>query len=318
MSGHGSDPRKVVRAALVANGGIAIAKFVAAFFSDSATMLAEGVHSTADTANQALLWVGIVLSSKRATERMPFGRASEAYFWSFMVALLLFFLGGVFAIYEGVHKLQHASHVGSPWAPMAVLVVSIGLEGGSFLIALREFQKSRGKRTVMQALFDGKDPVIPIVLLEDSAAVFGLVVALTAVVITWLTGSDVADGVGSIVIGVLLCGVGLLLAKDTRSLLIGEGITPEVRAETLDLVRATPGVEQVGQLLSLHLGPDTVLLALKVRFAKGLSLSDVERVTDAIEENVRARLPMMKRIFIEPDSDYDPAKDPDAPDGALA
>ncbi len=313
MSAHGSDPKKVVRAALMANAGIAVAKFVAAFLSESTTMLAEGVHSTADTANQALLWVGIVLSSKRATDRFPFGRASEAYFWSFIVALLLFFLGGIFAIYEGFHKLQHASPVGSPWAPIAVLVVSIGLEGGSFLVALREFQKSRGKRTIRQALFDGKDPVIPVVLLEDSAAVIGLVVALAAVIIASLTGNDAADGIGSIVIGTLLCGVGILLAVDTRSLLIGEGITPEARAETIAVVEATPGVEAVRQLLSLHMGPETVLLALKVRFVAGLSLEEAEKVIDVVEENIRVKLPMMKRIFIEPDSDYDLAKDAEAP-----
>lgn len=316
MGGHaGADPKKVVKAAMYANGGIAIAKFIAAYLSGSTTMLAEGVHSVADTANQGLLLVGILLSSRKADERFPMGRASESYFWSFIVALLLFFLGGVFAIYEGVHKLQHVGEEahGIPWAPMAVLVVSIGLEGGSFLVAWREFQKSRGKQSYREALFGGKDPVIPVVLLEDTGAIVGLVVALVAVVVGWLTGSGVADGVGSIVIGALLCIIGVVLAKDTRSLLIGEGVSRAVKLDTIAIVEATPGVARVRQLLSLHLGPDTVLLALKVQFADGLTMAQVEKVTDALEANIREKHPSMKRIFVEADSDYDPSKDETAP-----
>lgn len=306
---------------MIANGGIAIAKFIAAYLSGSATMLAEGVHSLADTANQGLLLVGIVLSARRADERFPMGRASESYFWSFIVALLLFFLGGVFAVYEGVHKLQHLGHEehhGVPWAPMAVLGVSILLEGGSFVVAFREFQKGRGNQSFFEALFGGKDPVIPVVLLEDAGAMIGLVVALVAIVIGWLTGSEVADAVGSIVIGALLCVIGILLAKDTRSLLIGEGVSRAVKLDTIAIAEATPGVASVRQFLSLHLGPDTVLLAMKVRFAEGLSLADVEKVTDAVEASIREKHPMMKRIFVEADSDYDASKDASAPVEATA
>lgn len=315
MGGHGGgDPKKVVRAAMLANGGIAVAKFVAAYLSNSTTMLAEGVHSVADTTNQALLLVGIVLSARRADERFPMGRASESYFWSFIVALMLFFLGGVFAIYEGIHKLGHIEgESGPPWAPIIVLVVSIALEGGSFLVAFREFQKSRGTQTYREALFGGKDPVIPVVLLEDTGAIIGLLVALVAVVVGWLTKSAIADGLGSIVIGALLCIIGVLLAKDTRSLLIGEGVARPVKLETIQIIEATPGVASVRQLLSLHLGPDSVLLALKVKFSDGQSLAQVEAVTDALEANVRAKFPMMKRIFVEPDGDYDASKDADAP-----
>ena len=315
MAGHGGDPKKVVKAALLANGGIAIAKFIAAYFSGSATMLAEGVHSVADTANQALLWVGIVLSARRADERFPLGRATESYFWSFVVALLLFFLGGVFAIYEGVHKLQHPEPPGAPWVPLGVLGVSLVLEVTSFAVAWQEFQKSRGDQTLGEALFGGKDPVIPVVLLEDTGAVLGLVFAFVAVLVAWLTGSGTADGVGSIVIGVLLCTIGLFLARDTRSLLIGEGITRATRDGTIAIVEGVKGVKRVRQLLSLHLGPDTVLLALKVHFDEGLTLAEVETITDALEEAVRAKYPMMKRIFVEPDSDYDASLDADAPPG---
>ncbi len=313
MAGHGGDPKKVVKAALLANGCIAIAKFVAAYLSGSTTMLAEGVHSVADTANQALLWVGIVLSTRRADERFPLGRASESYFWSFIVALLLFFLGGVYAIYEGVHKLQDPSPPGSPWAPIGVLVVSIVVEGASFVVAWREFVKMKGDRPFREALFGGKDPVIPVVLLEDAGAVFGLALALVAVIVTWQTGNGSFDGVGSIVIGVLLCVIGVALAKDTRSLLIGEGITSATRRETIRIAESVEGVRSVRQLLSLHLGPDTVLLALKVRFEEDLTIGQVEQVTDRLEEAIRDKLPIMKRIFVELDGDYDVTRDPDAP-----
>jgi cation diffusion facilitator family transporter len=310
MSGHGGDPKKVVKAALAANAGIAVAKFVAAYLSGSATMLAEGVHSLADTGNQGLLLLGILLSARKATSRHPFGRAAESYFWSFLVALLLFFLGGVFAIYEGIHKLSEHGVPGSPWVALAVLAVSIGMEGTSFLVAFKEFNKERGQRSITQALFEGKDPVIPVVLLEDTGAIIGLLIALISIGIAAITGDSRVDAVGSIVIGVLLCLIGLALARDTKSLLIGEGITDAMRVEVTGIIEAVPGVDKVGQLLSLHLGPRTILLALKVRFDEGSTLADVERVTNDLEDAVRAKIPEMTRIFVEPDSAYDASLDP--------
>jgi cation diffusion facilitator family transporter len=312
MAGHGKgDARKVVLAALFGNLGISIAKFVAAWMSGSITMLAEGVHSVADTCNQGLLLIGMNLALRRDADRYPLGRAKESYFWAFIVSLFLFFLGGVYAIYEGVHKLGEEHTPGSPLVPVIVLVVSIGLEGGSFYVAFREFNRSRGGRSVKEALFSGKDPTIPVVLLEDTGAMLGLVFALIAVVTTWLTGNPVADSIGSIVIGVLLCAIGIALAKDTRSLLIGEGATPEMRQKTLALARSCDGVDDVRQLLTMHLGPDSILAALKVRFRPGLGLEDVERITDTIEERIRREIPQMTRIFVEADSDYDEAQDPD-------
>ena len=309
----GANPAKAVTAALLANAGIAIAKFVAAFLSGSATMLAEGVHSLADTANQALLLLGMKLSAKKASALHPFGRASESYFWAFIVSLLLFFLGGVFAIYEGVHKLSsNDHHEGSLLAPLVVLGISILLESGSFMVAFREFDKSRGDRSFLTALFAGKGPVIPLVLLEDAGAVLGLFIAFGSILTTALTKRAAWDGVGSILIGVLLCSIGIVLARDTRSLLIGEGIDDQTRHDVLRVTNETPGVLGVTQLLSLHLGPASVLLALKVRFTPQTKLEDLERIIDDIEERIRASEPRMKRIFIEPDSDYDPARDPEA------
>jgi cation diffusion facilitator family transporter len=306
VSGKG-DPKKVVIAALIANGGIATVKLIVAYISGSATMLAEGVHSVADTANQALLLVGMSLALRLNPVRYPLGRQRERYFWAFIVSVTLFLLGGVFAIFEGVHKLRsaHEGELPSLVAPLAVLVISLFLEGGSFTVAMREFQRERGKRPFAQALFGGKDPTIPVVLLEDAGAVFGLLIAVIALVTSWLTGSHWPDAVGSIVIGVLLCGIGFLLAYDTHSLLIGEGASPETQARALELAQASPDVEAVTQLLSLHLGPDSVLLALKVRFRRGLALEELERAVDAIELRVREGLPEMKKIFIEPDSKGD-------------
>jgi cation diffusion facilitator family transporter len=306
MAGHGSGA-KVVIAAMVANGGIAIAKFVAAYLSGSVTMTAEGVHSLADTANQALLLLGMGLSRRIDPERYPMGRAKESYFWAFIVSLLLFFMGGVFAIYEGVHKLGDTEHAHtSQLVPIIVLSVSILLEGGSFWVALREFRKAKGDRPLREALFHGKDPTISVVLLEDAGAMLGLILALIAVVITAVTGSATADAVGSITIGVLLCLIGVTLAHDTRSLLIGEGVTPAMRKEAIEICLATDGVEEVTEMLTMHLGPETVLAALKVRFRAGMSVEESERVVDDLEERVRAKLPQMKKIFVEADSDFRP------------
>ncbi len=315
MAGHGTgDAKKVVLAAMIGNSLIAVLKFVAAGFSGSVAMLAEGVHSVADSANQGLLLLGMTLSHRRDPVRYPLGRAKEIYFWAFVVALVLFFLGGVYAVYEGAHKLfaPHDAHQpGVPYLALSVLVASIVFEAGSFVVALREFNKSRGRRTLDEALFQGKDPTIPIVLLEDSAAMVGLVVALVSVSASWLLASPVPDAIGSLVIGVLLCTVGLALARDTRSLLIGEGVTPEVRDRVLALAVEVEGVERVTQLLTYHLGPATVLLALKVRFPAGVSVERLESTIDRLETKIREQLPQMKRIFVEPDGDYDGTLDPE-------
>jgi cation diffusion facilitator family transporter len=308
-----SGGKKVVLAALAANGGIALVKLVVAFLSGSATMLAESVHSVADTANQALLLVGMTLAARSNPARYPLGRESERYFWAFVVSLTLFLLGGVFAIFEGVHKLR-VGHEGPPpsvlW-PLVVLGVSLVLELGSFTVAMREFQRDRRGRPFFETLFGGKDPTIPVVLLEDAGAVVGLLVAVCALLLSVVTGSSVADGVGSIVIGALLCCIGFALAYDTHGLLIGETASPELRSEALALAEGTPGVEAVTQLLTLHLGPDSILLALKVRFRAGLTLPEVEAAVDVLEERIRAAIPAMKRIFVEPDSDYVEALDPE-------
>lgn len=311
MSGHGGgDPLKVIKAALYANLAIATCKFVAAYLSDSTATLAEAVHSLADTGNQALLFTGLVLSQKR-DNRYPFGRAAERYFWPFIVALLLFSVGGAFAVYEGIHKAIHPdtpdlsdfwSLRHGPLTSLIVLGVSVLMEGYSCSVALGEFRREAGKRKIADALFEVKDPTIPLVLLEDISALTGLTIALAAVGLTTLTHNGLWDAVGSIVIGLLLMVVAVLIARDTHSLLIGERATRDVELEAQHLAEATPGVARVTQLLTMHLGPDFVVLAMKVAFEPKLSVGEVEDVINEMERRIRGKLPAMKKIFIEPDS----------------
>jgi cation diffusion facilitator family transporter len=310
MAGKG-DPKKVVMAALVANAGIMVVKFVAASLSGSATMLAEGVHSAADTANQALLLVGMSLAVRQNPTLYPLGREAERYFWAFIVSITLFFLGGVFAVFEGIHKLRgpEEGH-GSLLVPLIVLAISFCLEIGSFFVAVREFNAERRGRPLFRSLFSSKDPTIPVVLLEDTGAVLGLLIAMIALGVTALTGSSIPDGLGSLVIGVLLCVIGVLLAVDTHGLLVGESASPELQERALREAQGTPGVEAVTQLLTLQLGPTSVLVAMKVKFRAGSTLADVEVAVNELESRVRAVCPEMKRIFVEPDSGYDESKDP--------
>jgi cation diffusion facilitator family transporter len=298
-----ADSRKVVLAALAGNVAIAACKFAAAFLSDSTATLAEAVHSLADTGNQALLLVGMTLATRPANERFPFGRASERYFWPFVVALLLFSVGGAFAIFDGVDHLvhPHAETRSRLWS-YGVLGVSLALEAGSFRVAFREFRKLAAGRPLRRALLEARDPTIPLVLAEDTTAMAGLVLALLAVGASGLTGQAFWDPVGSIVIGVLLCAVAIMLAKVTHGLLIGEGATPEDQARALDLASSVEGVDRVTQLLTLHLGPEVVLLAMKVAFRPTLSVDQLEDVTNRIEAKIRATMPQMRKIFIEADS----------------
>jgi cation diffusion facilitator family transporter len=314
MSGHGGgDPLKVIKAALYANLAIAACKFVAAYLSHSTATLAEAVHSLADTGNQALLFTGVVLS-QRHDNRYSFGRAAERYFWPFVVALLLFSVGGAFAVYEGVHKVfsPDAPDLSDFWSlrhgpltSLLVLGLSVLMEGYSCSVALREFRREAGGKPIGRALFEVKDPTIPLVLLEDISALVGLTIALAAVGLSTLTGNGIWDAVGSIVIGLLLMVVAVLIARDTHSLLIGERATPEMERLAQRLAETTEGVAGVTQLLTMHLGPDFIVLAMKVAFAPRLSVEKMEDVINEIERRIRADVPSMKKIFIEPDSHGD-------------
>ena len=314
MSGHGGgDPVKVIRAALFANLAIAICKFVAAYLSNSTATLAEAVHSLADTGNQGLLFLGVTLALKR-DDRYAFGRAMERYFWPFLVAILLFSVGGAFALYEGIHKAIHPdvpdlsnfwSLRQGPLTSLVVLGLSAVLEGYSCSVALKEFRLETKGKPFKRALFEGKDPTIPLVLMEDIAALVGLTLAFIAVGLSALTGNGIWDAIGSIVIGVLLMCVAVLIARDTHSLLIGERATLEDEQRTRAITERTKNVVSVTQILTMHLGPDFIVLAMKVAFEPTLSVDQVEQTINEIERRIREEQPNMKKIFVEPDSHGD-------------
>ena len=308
------DSKKVVYAAMVGNGLIAASKLAAGLFTGSGAMISEAVHSAADTSNQGLLLFGMKRAERRPTSLHPLGFAPESYFWPFMVSIVIFLLGGVFALYEGIHAFmappEEGAEHGSFLANYIVLGVAIVFEAVVFAVAIKEFNKVRGERPAVKVFLEAKDPTIPVVLMEDFAALLGLVFALIAVAMTDLTGWYGYDAIGSIAIGVLLCGVAFLLARETHSLLLGESASLETREQVVRLVEADPAVTEVTQLLSMHRGPEDVVLALKVHFDGSLALDAVEGAINRIEEAIRADLPEIKRIFIEPDSDYDAAQDP--------
>jgi cation diffusion facilitator family transporter len=314
MAGQGGDPLKVIRAALYANLGIAACKLVAAYLSKSTATLAEAVHSIADTGNQGLLYAGMVLSTRRRDSQYPFGRAAERYFWPFVVALLLFSVGGAFAVYEGVHKMfaPEAPDLSDFWSfrrgPLTSLVVlgaSAVMEGYSCAVALREFRRDKSDRPLATALFEVKDPTIPLVLLEDISALTGLTIALVAVTLSAVTGNGRWDAAGSILIGLLLMVVAVLIARDTHSLLLGERATPEMERAAQRLTEGVEGVKSVTQLLTMHLGPEFIVLAMKVAFAPDMQVEQLEGVINEIERRIRDENPAMKKIFIEPDSHGD-------------
>lgn len=309
--GHGGgDAAKVIRAALFANLGIAICKFIAAYLSGSTATLAEAVHSVADTGNQVLLFVGLRLATAPRSDLFAFGRAMERYFWPFLVSILLFSVGGAFALYEGIHKMWHPEvyadvpffSLRGPGSSVAVLGISVLLEGYSCSVALKEFRAAAKGKRIDEALFGGKDPTIPLVLMEDISALIGLTLALVSVLLTVVTRNARWDAAGSITIGLLLMIVAVFIARDTHGLLVGERATPEMETRTQELIEGTPGVRKLTQLLTMHLGPDFILLAVKVAFTEGMKVEECEQVIDELERRVRAEIPEMKKIFVEPDA----------------
>jgi len=293
--------RRAILAALAANTGIAVAKFVGWAMTGAASMLAEAVHSLADSGNQALLLWGGASAERPATEEHPFGFARERYFWAFVVSLVIFSLGSLFAIYEGVSKLLHPHELTSPMVAVAILVAGIGMEGVSFRTAVVEATKQKKQLGWWAFIRQTKSPELPVILLEDLGALLGLVVALTGIGLASLTGDPRFDALGSITIGVLLGVIAALLATEMRSLLIGEAATIEDREAIRQSLSQTPSVERVIHMRTQHFGPDQLLVALKVQFEAGLTTEGiVDGINDA-ERRIRERVPAAKLVFIEPD-----------------
>ncbi|WP_187976925.1 cation diffusion facilitator family transporter [Mycetocola sp. JXN-3] len=301
MSTQGGN--RAIIAALLANVGIALTKFIAWFFSGSASMLAEGVHSLADSGNQLLLLLGGRKSRRLADEEHPFGYGRERYVYAFVVSIILFSVGGVFSIYEGINKLTHPHELEMWWLPMVVLTVAIGLEGFSLRTAIRESNHTRGTQSWIQFIRRAKAPELPVVLLEDVAALIGLVLAFLGVGLTVITGNATWDAIGTLAIGALLVLVAIVLGIETKSLLVGEGATAEQAAAIRDAIVAGPEAERIIHLKTLYLGPEEIMVAAKIAVDPARTVAEVSENINVIEARIRAAEPMARVIYLEPDVD---------------
>ena len=299
MSTEGS--KKAILAAMLANLGIAIAKFIAWGLSGSSSMLGEGVHSLADTGNQVLLLRGGSVSKKKPDADHPFGFGRERYVYAFVVSIILFSVGGVFSLYEGVDKIQHPHALENAWIPVTVLLVAMVLESFSLRTAVRESNRVRGKDSWIAFIRRAKAPELPVVLLEDVAALAGLLFAFVGVVLTIVTGDAVWDAIGTICIGVLLVVVAIVLGIETKSLLVGEGATADDTVRIRDAINADSDVESLIHMKTLYLGPEELLVAAKVAFPTKMKLAEVAAAINSLEARVRAEVPIARVIYIEPD-----------------
>ena len=299
MSSQGG--KKAIIAALGANLGIAVTKFVAFLLTRSSSMLAESIHSVADSGNQVLLLIGGKRAERGPTENHPFGFGRARFLYAFIVSVVLFSIGGLFALYEAYHKWQHPEPIEDwQWVPLAVLVAAIGMESFSFRTAIVEANPVRGSRSWWQFIREAKSPELPVVLLEDSAALIGLLLALFGVGMTLITGEGRWDAVGTAMIGILLVLVAVILAIETSSLLLGEGAEPEI----LEIIRHSlvgHGVESVIHIRTLYTGAEEIMIAAKIAVIPTESAKEIAEAIDLAEVRVREAVPMAKLIFLEPD-----------------
>lgn len=292
---------RAIAAAAAANLGIAIAKFVGFLVTGSSSMLAESIHSVADTGNQGLLVLGGRRARRPATPEHPFGHGRARYFWAFIVALVLFSVGGAFALYEGISKLRDPHDMSSPIVAVVILVAAIGMESFSLRTAVHEARPHRGRRTWAQYIRWSKSPELPVVLLEDMGALVGLVLALAGVGLSILTGNPVWDGVGTVCIGVLLVVIAIVLATEMKSLLIGEAATDEDQRAVQGAIEAGPQVRRLIHMRTQHMGPDELLVAAKVEFDPALTVPALAAAVDAVETRIRDAVPIARLIYLEPD-----------------
>lgn len=294
---------KAIIAALLANAGIALAKFVGYLVTGSSSMLAEAVHSVADTSNQGLLLLGGKRAKRAATAEHPFGYGRDRYFYAFVVALLLFSLGSIFAIYEGVHKLESHEPLTSPLVAIVILLVAIGLESFSFRTAIVESLPLKGASTWWQFIRQAKAPELPVVLLEDFGALIGLILAFLGVGLSVLTGNPVFDALGTIAIGVLLGVIAVILIVEMKSLLIGEGASAPVLGKIVSQLESCEPVERVIHIRTQYLGPEELLVAAKIALVPMMRIEEVARAIDDAEQRVREAVPEARLIYLEPDLD---------------
>ena len=291
--------KKVIIAALAGNFLIALTKFIAFFMTKSSAMLSEGVHSIVDTSNQVLLLYGLRRAKRPADERFPFGYGKEVYFWCFVVAIMIFAVGAAVSIYKGVHHLLHPIPIENPIINYVVLALALLFEGAAWYFAFTEFTKAKGKWGYLEAVHRGKDPTIFVVLFEDSAATLGILAAFAGIFLSQLTGNPVYDGIASIIIGLILAITAGWLAYETKGLLIGESARLEIVNGVRNIASAYRQIKHVNEVLTLHMGPDFILLNISVDFVDDVSAGEVEKAISKLDGHIKQVYPRIKRVFVE-------------------
>ena len=299
MAGHGGS-KKVIYAALAGNLAIALTKFAAAFFTGSSAMLSEGVHSLVDTGNGGLLLYGMHRAARPADRTHPLGHGRELYFWSFIVALLVFALGAGVSFYEGIVHIMAPEPVANVKVNYVVLGLSFLFEGSSWLVALKEFRREKGKQGWLQAVQSSKDPSVYTVLFEDSAALLGLIVAFAGILSAELLEIPELDGVGSIGIAIILGATAIFLARESKGLLLGEPASPEVQKQVLAIVQQDPAVQRANGILSVHIGPEEIVAGLSIEFEDHLTAPEIEACVERLEARLKREMPQISRLFVKP------------------
>ena len=308
--------KKAIYAALIGNSMIAVTKFAAAMHTGSSAMLSEGIHSLVDTGNQVLLLYGLKRAKKPASSEFPFGHGKEIYFWSFVVAMLIFALGGTVSIYKGWTHLSHPTTIDNVFINYFVLGFAVIFETAALWVAFKEFNLSRGSQSIIRAIVDGKDPTLFVVIFEDSAALLGLLIALAGLVVYQMTGNPLFDALASIGIGVVLVLTAIILAIESKSLLIGESAEPEVVAGISAILEVDDRVLSVNEVATLHMGPEFIIVTISADFINTLPAGHIEMAVTSFTRQIKATDPRIQRVFIEaesPENHYEPpeSKDPD-------
>ena len=298
--------KKVIYAALAGNSLIAVTKFAAATITGSSAMFSEGIHSMVDTGNQVLLLHGMRKARKPPCKRFPFGHGKEIYFWSFAVAILIFAVGSGVSLYEGIIHTIHPEPMGNPLINYIVLGLAMLFEGAAWYFALTEFTKAKGKWGYIEAVKRGKDPTIFVVLFEDSAAMLGIVVAFLGVFLVDLTGILIFDGIASIIIGLILGGTAVWLAYETKGLLIGESANEMVIEGIREIILTYDGIDNLNEVLTMHMGPDFILVNVSIDFRDTISAGDLENMIAGIDTQIKEAFPTVKRVFVEAESRRQP------------
>jgi cation diffusion facilitator family transporter len=292
----------VIYAALIGNTLISITKFIAAAITGSSAMLSEGIHSIVDTGNQVLLLYGLKRAKIPADEKFPFGHGKEIYFWSFVVAIMIFAVGSGISIYEGIHSIMDPHPIENAYVSYIVLILAMVFEGAAWFFALKEFTRAKGKWGYIEAVQRGKDPSMFVVLFEDSAAMLGLLVALAGIILSETTGILYFDGIASLIIGLILGGTAIWLAYETKGLLIGESANKAVISGIGNIVNANPHVDHVNEVLTMHMGPDFILVNISVEFYDDAVADQIEIAISNLDQQIKQKFPNVKKVFVEAES----------------